>query len=75
MLKLKFQYFGHVMQKADSFAKTLMLGKMEGRKRRGRQRMRRLMASMNMSLRKLQEIVKDRKHGVLWSMGAADSQT
>ena len=63
------------MPRADSLEKTLMLGKMEGRKRRGRQRMRRLMASMNMSLSKLQEIVKDRKPGVLWSMGAADSQT
>ena len=61
---LKLQYFGHLMRRADSFEKILMLGKIEGRRRRGRQRMRWLngiISSMNMSLSKLQEIVKDRQ--------------
>ena len=78
MLKMKLKHFGHLLQKANSLEKTLMLGKIEGRRRRGRQRMRWLggiMDSTNMSLSKLGEMVKDREAWCAAVRGVTKCQT
>ena len=78
MLKLKLQYFGHLIRRADLLEKTLMLGKIEGRRRRGRERLRRLSGiidSIDMSLSRRREIAKDREAWCAAVRGVANSQT